>query len=290
MWIYIRKKIIFIKVTLSDTLKHFMPALSFFIPKIAIVLYTNLNKTLLGWLDSAESVGYYANTMTINSILVTLITTMDLVLLPKLSNLVAHGNAKNVLKVIKQTLGLQLYFTIPIMFGVWSITPKFVSWFFGDKFLFIEKTIPIVAPLIIVIPIGMAVGRQYLVPYNKMKVYNFAVIMGAFISIVTNVVLIPIYGIYGALIATIASEFFVTLTRFRAFKKETQFEIDYRGIILNVLSGAIMFVMIRMLTNNLGSSLVTTIIQVTLGIGVYLCLTTILQTNPLIGLIKKYIN
>src|SRR5699024_5210365 len=178
----------FVKVSFVNIKRHFLPALQYFIPKIAVVLYTNLNKTLLGWLDTSSSVGFYSNTVQINNILVTLITTLDLVLLPKMSHLFSKGKFNEIMKVLQKSLHLQMFFSIPLSFGLLIITPQFIPWFFGEKFEFITKTIPLVAPLIIVIPLGIAVGRQYLVPMNKVKIYNMAVINGAIVGIITNLV------------------------------------------------------------------------------------------------------
>ncbi len=108
-WIFIFDKINIKKIALQDIFKHLYPSLQYFIPKIAIILYTNMNKTLLGWLDSKNSVGYYANTLIINGVLVTLVTTLDLVLLPKFSNLVSKGKNEDIVKAMKKTINIQLF-------------------------------------------------------------------------------------------------------------------------------------------------------------------------------------
>lgn len=287
MWIFIFGKIEFKKISFGDMAKHIYPSLQYFVPKVAIVLYTNLNKTLLGWLDSTNSVGYYANTIIINGVLITLVTTLDLVLLPKFSNMVSKGRSSDIVKAMKTTINIQLFFTIPMMFGIWLITPQFVPWFFGNKFLLLINTIPLVAPLIVVIPLGMAVGRQYLVPMNKIRVYNIAVILGAVVSILINLILIPTIGIYGAIIATIVAEVFVSATRFYAFVKETSFRIEVKDILFFVLSGIVMFVLTKYITNNMGPSLLTTLIQAIIGIAIYMVLTIILKVNPILMIIKN---
>lgn len=287
MWLFIGKKIVFIKPRMTDIFKHVTPALQFFIPKIAIILYTNLNKTLLGWMDTKDSVGYFANTLIMNSILVTLVTTLDLVLLPKFSNLVAKGDTDSIIRTIKKSIHIQLFFTIAMMFGILIVTPKLVPWFFGEKFLLLKKTIPLVSPLVIIMPLGMAVGRQYLVPLNRIGVYNKAVIIGAIVSIVTNIILIPLIGIYGAIVATFLAELFVTLTRFIAFKQETKMQFDMKSISIYIISGMVMYFGSTILTRNLTPSLFTTLIQVAIGFSIYMLLTTIVQVNPLINILKQ---
>lgn len=287
MWIFIWEKIKFRKIKFKDMVQHVLPSLNFFIPKIAIVLYTNLNKTLLGWLDTADAVGYYSNTLILTGVLVTLVTTLDMVLLPKFSNLVAKGETKVIVKVMNKTIDVQLFFTIPMMFGIWAIVPKLVPWFFGKNFSLLIKTIPIVAPLVVIMPLGMAVGRQYLVPMNRIKIYNIAVITGSFVSILTNIILIPIIGMYGAIIATILSELFVTATRFISFIKETDFHLKAREILHYCIAGVVMYIVILSLTAHMKASFLTTFLQGLLGIVIYMIVTVIFKSNPLLKLIKN---
>lgn len=287
MWAFIKKYIVFIKVSFKNALKHFFPALQYFIPEIAIVLYTNLNKTLLGWLGTSAAVGFYSNTVRINGVLVTLITTLDLVLLPKMSNLFSHGKIQKILNVLKKSLHLQLFFSIPLAFGLLTITAKFVPWFFGESFDFITHTIPLVAPLIVIKPLGIAVGRQYLVPMNRVKIYNMAVINGAIVSIMANILLIPVVGIYGAITATILAELFVTITRMYAFIRETHFKFNIPMILKCIASGVIMYLVTSWVTLSWTASIKTTMVQVIIGIVIYMILMTVLKANPLYELIKS---
>ncbi|MEQ6996730.1 oligosaccharide flippase family protein [Enterococcus casseliflavus] len=288
MWVFIKNKIRIKKVSIKSVFWHFIPALQFFIPKIAIILYTNLSKTLLGWLDSNQSVGFYTNTLILNSILVTLVTTIDLVLLPKFSNLVYIGDTKNMLTFIKKSIHIQLYFTIPMMMGTILIVPHLVPWFFGDKFLFLIKTIPLVAPLTVIMPLGLAVGRQYLVPMNRLKVYNIAVLNGAIISIIINLSLIPTIGIYGAILAIVLAESFVSFTRVLSFVKETRFKFDYSYIFRCFICSFIMYISTKAITSNYGSSMVTTFLEILIGLAIYLLITSLLRCNPIITFFKEY--
>lgn len=47
------KYIHFVKVSIKNSYNHLKGSLEYFIPQIAIMLYTNLNKTLLGLLWAA---------------------------------------------------------------------------------------------------------------------------------------------------------------------------------------------------------------------------------------------
>ena len=287
MWVFIKKYVFYQHVKLRDIKKHIVPAMQFFIPKIAIVLYTNLNKTLLGWLDTTVSVGYYTNAIVVNTVLITLITTLDSVLLPRMSNMVIKGKTKQIVDIMKKTIHLQLFFTIPMMFGLILITPNFIPWFFGTKFVLIIKLIPILAPLSIIIPLGMSVGGQYLVPLNRIKTYNLAVIGGAIVSIVINLLLIPSVGIYGAIIATLLAELFVTITRTTALLKETDFTFQFSLIAKWLSLGIMMYIITSFITKSMSATMLTTITQVCIGGIIYMLGSVILKVNPLIELYNK---
>lgn len=287
MWGFVWRYLEFVSINMKDILRHFVPALTYFTPKIAIVLYSNLNKTLLGLLDSKEAVGFYSNTLILNSVIVTLVTTVDLVLLPKMSNLFSKGRSKEIINTLNQSIHVQIFFTIPIMFGIILVTPTVVPWFFGNSFLMLKDTIPFVSPLVIIIPLGMAVGRQYLIPMNRMKVYNIAVILGALVSIILNLSLIPFIGLYGAIIATLVAESFVTVVRIRALLKETAFEFKYSLISKYFLSAIIMYIVTNVVTRQLQNNLFSTIIQIIIGGSTYMIITMVLKSNPIFNIVKK---
>lgn len=287
VWVFLFKKILIVKVKMSDLKKHIKPSIVYFIPKISIVLYTNINKTLLGILSSKSDVGYYTNAVVLNTVLVTVLTTLDLVLMPKMSHLFSKNRENEMLQVLKKSIHIQLFFSVALVFGMWTVYDKLSLWFFGENFSGIENYIPWLSILIAVIPLGMAVSRQYLLPSSQIKSYNISVILGALVSVVINVLLIPIVGIYGAIIATITSEIFVTLTRIYYLIKDTAFKFDMYQIINNVFSGLVMLITTRYLTKTFPATIFTTLAQGGIGVIIYMSITILLKSNPLYEIYKQ---
>lgn len=186
-----------------------------------------------------------------------------------------------------KTIDLQLFFSLPIMFGMLTVYDKLVPWFFGEKFLFINNVIPFFTPLIVIIPLGMAVSRQYLIPIGKVKEYNKSVIIGAGINIISNLILLPTIGFFGVVISNLLAEFFVTAVRVRSFLKSTNFSFNFRRIIIYLISALVMMIITRMLTQAMPPSLMTNIIQGLIAMFVYFVLTTVMKTNPIIAFIKE---
>ncbi|EOH87157.1 oligosaccharide flippase family protein [Enterococcus villorum] len=183
------------------------------------------------------------------------------------------------LTTLEKTTDGQLFFSIPIMFGMLTIYDKFVPWFLGNQFLFVNRLIPFFSVLIVVVPLGMAISRQYLIPVGKVKQYNISVILGAVISILTNVILLPQIGIYGSVCANILAESFVLFSRISSLYRYTRFRFNYQHIIKYVFSAFVMCFVTRMLTANYSPTLITNIIQATIGSIIYLGLTLALKCN-----------
>lgn len=287
LWFFLKGKVNWVRPRLKEIMSHLRPALHFFIGKISITLYTTLNKTLLGFLGTTVFVGIYTNSLQLVTIFVTLIGTIDTVLLPYMTNLFTENNDKKMIRIMEKTIDMQLYFSIPMMFGILATNKKLIPWFYGSQFIYLEKTVPIIAPLVVIMPIGISIVRQYLMPQNKIKKFNYSVFFAAIVSVCLNLFLIPIIGIWGAIIATIVSELTVTLIRFVDLKKSTDFKLDKINITYYFLASFLMYISVVYLTNNLSSSIKTTCIQGIIGIVIYVIITTLLKKNPVYGFFKS---
>lgn len=286
VWLFIPKYIHLTKISFKNSLDHLKGAFEYFIPQIAIMLYTNLNKTILGFTLGSTAVGYFANSLQLNNVFITIITTLDLVLLPHMTGLFAHRNIKKIVYTMEQTIHLQLFFSIPIMFGMLTVYDKLVPWFFGTKFLYINHIIPYFTILIVVIPLGMSISRQYLMPIGKIKEYNKSVIIGAIINVVANIILLPRIGFFGVVFSNIFAECFVTLVRTSSFLKHTNFKFRKKVIIIYFISGLVMCLLTRFMTKGLPPSILTNLIQFSIAIIIYIGITSLFKENPIINFIR----
>lgn len=287
MWVFILNKVEFVPIKFRNLRNHLKPTLAYFIPQVSITIYTNLNKTILGAMSSISAVGFFSNSLQLANVAITLITTLDVVLLPQMSRLFADNNQKKLISILNRTLHLQLFFSIPTTGGLIIISSKLVPWFFGDKFLYLEYLIPVMSILIIIIPMGMSISRQYLIPIGHIKEYNISVIVGAGISVILNCSLIPIIGIWGAIIGSIVSELFVTITRVKGLIIDTGFKYNLKKISIYFLATIIMMLVIKLSTNHCSASLITTILQIIIGFFVYLFVTFLFGERVLIDIIKR---
>ncbi|MCF1619995.1 oligosaccharide flippase family protein [Tetragenococcus koreensis] len=286
LWMFIFKYISFVKVSFKTTFSHLRPAASYFIGKIAIRIYTDLNKTVLGIFSTSTMVGFFSNSLQVSTIFRTLIGTFDAVLLPRVTNLTSK-NSNKMTQVLSYAIDFQLFFSIPAMFGIMATNRQIIDWFFGPEFEFIQHTTPWLSPLVIITPLGLLVLRLFLIPRNQIKSYNMSVIFGAIVSIVVNFLFTPIFHIWGTIAAILASESFVTIIRIIEVLRNSQYKFNYFLILKYFVSGFLMYWIVVKTTGDLSSSIVTTLIQGIIGVVVYFILTAIMNANPLLDILRK---
>jgi len=289
LWISVHKKVDFMKVSFKAIFSHFFPILSFFVARVAINLYTNVNKILLGALTSMGAVGLYASALALNSIASLLINAMNVVLIPHMSYLFGKNDDEQMINVLQKTIHIQLYLTIAATFGLIAISSKLVPWFFGDGFEELIQIIPLAAPILIVQSLQMAIAAQYLIPRKEMKDYNISVVVGAILSIIINLLLTPFIGVYGAIIALFIGFSVICIMRIKVLIQKTRFRFKCFEILRYIISGFFMWMSIYLVTASSEANLVTTLMQIVIGAFVYLTVSAVIKANPILEFIVNFL-
>lgn len=283
MWMYIPKVVAKIKIKISDITGHIIPAIQLFIPQIAIQIYAVLDKTMLGVLSNTGEVGLYEQSEKIIKLALSLVTSLGVVMLPRMSNTFASGDNKKMDAYLNKSLQGVAYVSIPMTMGLAAISNEFVPWFFGKDFNSVSYLMTILTPILFFIAISNVLGIQYLLPTNRTNEFTFSVTVGAVINAGLNFILIPKYKALGTCIATVVAEFVVFLIQYMSLKKSIKTKILLKSIIKYAFAATVMFSIIKSIGFFIGAKIVTTVIQVLVGVGVYLV--TLFLLNEEINLI-----
>ena len=92
MWLPAREFIGKARFDMAYARVHLKPVILLFLPQIAISLYVTLDRTMLGALASTKDVGIYDQALKLVNILLTLVTSLGSVMLPRVSSLLSSGN------------------------------------------------------------------------------------------------------------------------------------------------------------------------------------------------------
>ena len=110
-------------------IKHLKQSLVMFIPQIAVQIYWVLNKTMLGSLDSVTSSGFFDQSDKIVKLVLAIVTATGTVMLPRVANAFAHREYSKIKEYMYAGFSFVSAISIPMMFGLIAITPKFVPLF-----------------------------------------------------------------------------------------------------------------------------------------------------------------
>ncbi len=273
-------------------LKTLKSGLFYFLPTIAISVYTVLDRTMLGYLSSKEEVGFYEQAYKIISLVTALMNAISPVMLSRISSLVKAGNEP---EVRKKTIQMgEVYFLLgcPCLFGLYGIANHFVPAFFGDEYLPAIGVLYFLIPLIIIIPISNQIGSIYYVPRNKINITTYFFIAGALLNFVTNFIFIRFWGAKGAAITSLIAETLISsLFIIFSFKKVPYFDMVKKGIkpliASLVMFGVIVLLDLLVLDRYALSDVVDSIIILCVGIITYGIMLLVLRENLVINMLYK---
>lgn len=279
MWFYLPKTVDKVKLSLKGIKKHIKPSISLFIPQIAIQIYVVLNKTMLGNMANINEVGFFDNSEKIIKITLSIVTAMGVVMLPRISNTFAKGNIEQVRYYMYQSFNFVSYLSIPMMFGIAGIANEFTPWFFGTGFNTTGTLIVLLSPIILFIGWSNVVGIQFLMPVGRIKEFTLSVCIGAIVNFILNLVLIKYYQSIGTAISTVAAEFTVIAVQLYMIRREIIIKKLFSSIWKYLTSGFIMYILSRIIGITLSPNILTTIIQIVVGIVSYITLLYIFNSE-----------
>ncbi|CDR59610.1 oligosaccharide flippase family protein [Staphylococcus argenteus] len=284
LFIYLKRYIIFVSINWRQVWQIFRSSLAYLLPNGQLNLYTSISCVVLGLLGTYQQVGIFSNAFNILTVAIIMINTFDLVMIPRITKMSTHPS-HSLTKTLADNMNIQLMLTIPMVFGLIAIMPSFYLWFFGDAFASTVPLMTILAILVLIIPLNMLISRQYLLIVNKIRLYNASITIGAVVNIVLCLILIYLFGIYGAAIARLVTEFILLIWRF--------IDITQINVKLNVLSAfqciisaVIMFIVLGVINHYLSPTIYATIFLIVIGIVVYILLMMAMKNYYLWQLLK----
>lgn len=273
LWFFLKGKIEFIKPKELRILRHLPSTLILFLPTIAVSVYTTLDKTLIGLITNTDSEnGNYSYAEKLVKMSMTFVTSLGTVMIPRNSKQFADNDFVGVQNNIKQSIRFVFFLGIPLTFGLIAIADNLIPWFLGDGYSKAATLLKILSPLVLLIGLSNVFGKQYLVPSRSDKKYAFAIITGALVNLVLNLILIRPLLSEGAAIATIIAESLITLIMFVFVARKIHIMQSFLDSWKYLVAGLFMFVPCFLLGKLLGPSIVNTIIIAALGTAIYFIL------------------
>lgn len=198
---------------------HMYSILVFFLSDVAVKVYTAMDQTMLGIIDSKESVGYYSMSIRLAKVILSFVTSLAVVMIPRISSSIKNNKQDDVKKYIGISINLVYLIAIPAIFGIFAIGEEIVTIYLGTEFLQSIDIFKLASLLLVIIGLSNVFGMQVMIPYGKEKKFTIILSTAAIVNFITNLVLIPKYSYFGAVYATLFAEGLVTVWMYFEIKK-----------------------------------------------------------------------
>lgn len=210
-FICLRKFVTFQKTGTYQFKQHLKHIMVFFAMSAGASIYLNLDVVMLRFLQSNEAVGYYNAGIKVKTVLVTCVTSLGTVLLPRLSYYIETAD--------KKAFQLMVGKAFRFVFVAASAVTVYFSIFARESILLLsgEAFLPAVGPMMILMPtvllIGLSnvTGIQILTPNRREREVMYSIWGGAILDFVLNLIVIPKFSANGAALSTLLAEGMVLL-------------------------------------------------------------------------------
>ena len=289
----VHKYVSFHMPKIKNVIPHFKPNIVLFIPIFAVSIYRSMDKLMLKWIVNYSEVGYYSNAEKIINVLLSAITSLGQVMLPKMTYILSTGNEKDFILLNRKSLKYATIISSAMACGIVGVSENFVPIFFGPGY---NKCVPILKMLginLILLSWGNTLKAEYLIPKEKDSLYIKAVGVGAIVNLIVNFTLIPSLQSIGAVIGTLSAEMVSLVIIIYGINKEFSFSSVFRENIPYLVIGIIMLIVVKFVGSIQTNHLFLLIMQVLSGIFVYcfiLIIYVYLSNDPIKFEIHTYID
>lgn len=288
LWLYLPKYVCKVEIQSLKIFRHLKPTISLFIPQIAIQVYTLLDKTMIGAIyEDKSEVGYYEQGQKIINMLLTVITSLGTVMLPRIANFFANNKKNEVKSYMEKSFNFVFLLAFPMIFGIIAVAEDFVPIFFGPGYDKVAILMSVISPILLFIGMSNVIGTQYLLPTKRQKEYTISVVIGSIVNICINGCLIWNYGALGASIGTVVAEFTVTLVQIIIVRKEFEFKKIFKLAINYIIASIIMFIVCKIVSVIPLNEIISLIIQVLAGIATYGLILIILKEKFVLNILRQ---
>lgn len=195
-----------IKFSDLNLIRHIKPSLAMFLASISISLYLQIDTFLLGLLAGDKYVGYYAAANKLVRLVLVIITTVGVVMLPRLTNY-WENDRESYYELLHKTFNVLVLISLPCAIYLFIFAQDIISLMAGRQFYPAVLTIKILSPVCVLVACAYFFAFLVLYIRDYEKVYSYIVALSAIASVAINYYMISHYAHNGAAISQVISEF-----------------------------------------------------------------------------------
>lgn len=218
--------------------RHIKEVAVFFLMSAATTIYTNLDTVMLGFMQNDAQTGYYTTAVKVKSLLVSFVTALSAVLLPRVSYYIEQGMKEEFRKVSRKALNFVTMLALPVTVYFILYARESILFFSSKEFEASVLPMQIIMPTVLLIGLTNVLGIQILVPLGKEKMVFYSVLAGGIADFVLNAIFIPGMAAAGAALGTLAAETVVLIIQVIVLRKHIRDLVSEIRIVRLVIAAA----------------------------------------------------
>ena len=233
------RRYINLKFTLKFELgRHIKPIALLFANSVATIIYGNSDMVMIGYFLNDSSVGLYTLAVKINTVFKTILASIYAVAIPRLAFYYGEKEMYKYKELFSQLCSCLSLLLIPCTIGLICFADKIVLIMGGPEYIESTTSLKILSLSLLGAIYGGLFTYCLNVTTKNEKNNAKATAVSALINIILNLFFIPHFGINGAALTTVISEFYVFIYVAKKTKDKRRY-IDIRMCIRNFMCGCV---------------------------------------------------
>lgn len=266
--------------------KHIVSIMMLFATTLSQTVLPSIDMTMLGIVQGDVSVGLYSTAAKIINCVSQVVVSIAWVVIPKLSYDFANKNYNRINDMLYKVSLLTMTVGMPCVIGINVIAPQLIEIFGGHEYIGAARCMQIMT---ITMAIGFVVnilGNMVLIPSMKEKQFMIACVVSVGVNIILNGIMIPLWGMNGAAIATVLSSLVIVWIAVLKFDKNIHIK-SLKKSFIGVLVGCLCIIISAWIIKIfLDSIWITTIAVIFISVVIYAVVLLIFKNEVVIQIMN----
>jgi len=228
---------------------HFLGLVSFsvwtFLSSGGSLIYTYADTILIGYYMTETDVGIYRVAFQLTSVASFLVMAFHTVLYPRISKWNAERNFNLIEYSLKRSFTYSLFLAIPVTAGGIILSEKLLYYLYGSSFVSGAQVLMILL-FVQIANIFLFLQTMCLNAMDRPRLSFYITMVSAILNILLNILLIPVLGISGAALASLATMSMNAVLAYAVLKSSIHISIDRRSVMNIIISALIMAVVVSL--------------------------------------------
>jgi len=289
-YIYVRRKVKF-NFNNIKLIKHIRPMLLVVILSNASVLYTQLDKVMLGKYNGTNEVAFYTMAQNISYMINTALLTLIHVSIPRLGNYISNKENEKYLKLLNRISKIYFMILFPASIGMLLLSKEIVLIYGGVDYINAFPILMVFSIYIITLGYEAILSNQVMYVNGREKEQVKIVLLFGVVNTIFNIIILKLNIFNGvtSLITTVISNIMVVITQHFYVRKtlKVQYNIfsfdKFKYLLISLVFIPITY-LIRLFFDNM---ILTIILIIGVNSSVYFGILLLIQDKLIYDLINK---